>query len=72
MILLLDITVMSSHGIIHSMTRHHPDNSSGHTHTQTDGIDIQPHTTQTINERTSAESDLVTAQSKHMRTLKMV
>jgi hypothetical protein len=43
------------------MTRDHPDKSSGHT--QTDGIDIQPHTTQTINERSSAESDLVTAQS---------
>jgi hypothetical protein len=40
----------------HSMTRHHLDKSSGHS------IDIQP-PTQTINERTSAESDLVTARS---------
>ena len=45
------------------MTRHHPDKGSGHTNIQTDDIDIQPHTTQTINECTSAESDLVTAQS---------
>ena len=34
------------------------------TYVQTDGNDIRPHTTQTINERTSAESNLVTAQSK--------
>ena len=40
-----------------SIGRNHPDKSSGHTHTG--GIDIQPHTTQTINERTSAESDPV-------------
>ena len=33
------------------------------TYVQTDGNDIRPHTTQTINERTSAESSLVTAQS---------
>ena len=31
--------------------------------TQTGGIDIQPHITQSINERASAESDLVTARS---------
>jgi hypothetical protein len=30
---------------------------------QTDGNDIWPHTAQTHNERTSAESNLVTAQS---------
>jgi non-ribosomal peptide synthetase component F len=33
------------------------------TYTQTDGIETQPHATQTINERTSPEPDLVTAQS---------
>ena len=33
------------------------------THIQTDGNDIRPHTTQTINEHTSAASSLVTAQS---------
>jgi len=32
-------------------------------HTQTDGKQIQPHTAQTINERKSAEPNLVTAQS---------
>jgi hypothetical protein len=35
--------------------------SSGHI--QTDGNDIRPHTAQTHNERTSTESNLVTAQS---------
>ena len=34
------------------------------TYIQTDGKDIRPHTTETINKRTSAESNLVTAQSK--------
>ena len=33
------------------------------THIQTDGNDIRPHTAQTHNERTSTESNLVTAQS---------
>jgi len=33
------------------------------THIQTDGNDIWPHTVQTHNERTSTESNLVTAQS---------
>jgi len=33
------------------------------THIQTDGNDIQPHAAQTHNERTSTESNLVTAQS---------
>ena len=33
------------------------------THIQTDGNDIRPHTVQTRNERTSTESNLVTAQS---------
>jgi len=33
------------------------------THIQTDGKHIRPHTAQTINKRTSAESNLVTAQS---------
>jgi hypothetical protein len=33
------------------------------THIQTDGKDIRPHTAQTNNERTSTESNLVTAQS---------
>jgi len=33
------------------------------THKQTDGNDIRPHTAQTHNERTSTESNLVTAQS---------
>ena len=33
------------------------------THIQTDGNDIWPHTAQTHNERTSTESNLVTAQS---------
>jgi hypothetical protein len=33
------------------------------THTQTDGNDIRPHTIHTYNERTSKESNLVTAQS---------
>ena len=33
------------------------------THIQTDSNDIQPHTVQTHNERTSMESSLVTAQS---------
>ena len=32
-------------------------------HTQTDSKHIQPHTAQTINERKSAEPNLVTAQS---------
>ena len=50
---------MSSHGI-HDYTSPGQDRR---THTQTDGIETQPHTTQTINECTSAESDLVTAQS---------
>ena len=37
---------------------------SGHRiHIQTDGNDIQPHTAQTHNERTSTEFSLVTAQS---------
>jgi hypothetical protein len=35
----------------------------GHTHIQTDGNNTRPHTTQTNNERTSTESNLVTAQS---------
>jgi len=51
----------------HTATHHvHDQTSSGQelrTHTQTDGIDIQPHTTQSINERASAESDLVIARS---------
>jgi hypothetical protein len=34
-----------------------------HTHTQTDDNDIQPHAAQTHNERSSTESNLVTAQS---------
>jgi len=33
------------------------------THKQTDGYDIRPHTAQTHNERTSTESNLVTAKS---------
>ena len=33
------------------------------TYIQTDGNDIRPHTAQTYNERTSTESNLVTAQS---------
>jgi hypothetical protein len=33
------------------------------THVQTGGNDMRPHTTQTHNERTSTESNLVTAQS---------
>jgi len=33
------------------------------THIQTDNNDIRPHTAQTHNERTSTESNLVTAQS---------
>ena len=33
------------------------------THIQTDGNDIRPHTVQTHNERTSTESNLVTAQN---------
>jgi hypothetical protein len=33
------------------------------THIQTDGNDIQPHTVQTHNKRTSTEFNLVTAQS---------
>jgi len=33
------------------------------THIQTDSNDIRPHTVQTHNERTSTESNLVTAQS---------
>jgi len=56
------------------MTRSHPDISSFYdqiispgqqlqTHIQTDGNDIRPHTVQTHNERTSTESNLVTAQS---------
>jgi hypothetical protein len=34
------------------------------TYVQTDGNDIQPRTTQTINEGTSAGSNLITAQNK--------
>jgi hypothetical protein len=57
------------------MTRSHPNRSSIEfydqisprqqlqTHIHTDGNDIQPHTVQTHNERTSTESSLVTAQS---------
>jgi len=33
------------------------------THIQTDGNDVRPHAAQTHNERTSTESNLVTAQS---------
>ena len=55
------------------MTRSHLDSSSIYdqispgqelqTHIHTDGNDIRPHTVQTHNERTSTESNLVTAQS---------
>jgi hypothetical protein len=42
------------------------------THIQTDGNDIRPHTVQTHNERTSMESNLVTAQVLLTSPLKMV
>jgi len=42
------------------------------THVQTDGNDIWPNAAQTHNERTSTESNLVTAQSTAHKPLKMV
>jgi len=64
-----------------SITRSHPDKSTSHIHThththththKTDDKHIQPHTAQSINERKSAESNLVTAQSKAYEPLRMV
>jgi len=53
------VRVRSGHR--NSMTRSHR-TGAPHTHIQTDGNDIRPHTVQTHNERTSTESILVTAQ----------
>jgi hypothetical protein len=47
-----------------SITAHYLDKSSGHTHTHKyTASTYSPYITQTINENTSAESDLVTAGS---------
>ena len=45
-----------------SITRSHPEKSTSHTY-KTDDKHIQPHTALTINERKSAEPNLITAQS---------
>ena len=53
------VRVSSGHGIHDQISLRQQHQS----HIQTDGKDIQPHTAQIINKHTSAEPNLVTAQS---------
>ena len=54
------VRVRSGHGIFYDQISH---GQELQTHIQTDGNDVRLHTAQTHNERTSTESNLVTAPS---------